>query len=164
MGEVVKGTGYEYTEKEPTEQGPTKQEQSFVLDCSVSAAWCFSDEKNNYVDRVLDGFTHGYRALTPSIWYLEMITVLSIAEKRARLTRAASEHFIRMFSALPISTPPVFEPALDRNILSIARLYDLSAYDACYLQIAMEYSIPLATQDKLLRAASKEAGVEVFLL
>jgi predicted nucleic acid-binding protein len=134
----------------------------FVLDCSVSAAWCFSDEKNDYVDAVLESFSKGYTAFTPPIWYIEMINLFRSAEKRSRLTRAASTHFIHMFSSLPISTLSVFEAGLDRNLLSIAGRYDLSAYDACYFQIAMEYAIPLATQDSALRRACEEAGVAVF--
>ena len=56
----------------------------FVIDCSVSAAWCFADEKNEYVDGVLESFTRGYAAIAPRIWYLEMMNVLRSAEKRNR--------------------------------------------------------------------------------
>ena len=135
----------------------------FVLDCSVSTAWCFSDEKNDYVDGVLESFTHGYRALAPDIWYEEMINVFRSAEKRDRITRASSEHLIRMLSALPIFTVPKSELLLDGKLLYIAGLYDLSAYDACYLRMALEYSLPLATQDTSLKRTCNSAGVSQFL-
>ena len=51
----------------------------FTLDCSVSAAWCFSDEKNAYVDDVLASFTKGAAAVVPYIWYLEMLNVFRSA-------------------------------------------------------------------------------------
>jgi hypothetical protein len=40
----------------------------FVLDCSVTMAWCFLDEKNEYVDTVLDSLREG-EALVPSLWF-----------------------------------------------------------------------------------------------
>lgn len=67
-----------------------------------------------------------------------------------------------MFSALPISTPPIFEPVLDRNLLYVAGLYSLSAYDARYLKTAMDRGFPLATQDASLIRACEAAGVERF--
>lgn len=134
----------------------------FTLDCSVSAAWCFSDEKSAYVDDVLASFTKGAAAVVPYIWYLEMLNVFRSAEKRARLSRAGSEHFVSMFSALPISAPPIFEPVLDRNLLYVAGLYGLSVYDACYLKTAMDMGIPLATQDVSLIKACEAAGVSRF--
>ena len=74
----------------------------FVLDCSVAAAWCFADEKNSYVDTVLESFCEGYEALVPPLWVLEVVNVLALAERRKRLLPAETEHFFELYSTLPI--------------------------------------------------------------
>ena len=139
-----------------------EMQKRFVLDCSVSAAWCFSDEKNDYVDKVLESFTHGYKAWIPHIWYIEMINVLTTAERQSRITRAGSEHFLTLFSSLPISSPIFPEQKLDKNLLALSGSFHLSAYDACYLKLALEYAIPLATQDSGLRKACRSAGIPIL--
>ena len=43
----------------------------FVLDCSVTMAWCFDDEATPYTDGVRDSLAD-MRAVVPSIWPLEV--------------------------------------------------------------------------------------------
>jgi predicted nucleic acid-binding protein len=47
-------------------------------------------------------------------------------------------------------------------VLSLARAYRLSAYDAAYLELALRRGLPLATLDDKLRAAASAAGVPAF--
>jgi predicted nucleic acid-binding protein len=135
----------------------------FVLDCSVAAAWCFADQKNAYVDSVLEHFSEGYEALVPSLWVLEVVNVLALAERRKRLLPAEAEHFFELYSSLPIildrATASVGE---HRALLSLCRAHGLTAYDAAYLETAIRNGIPLATQDEALRAACRQGGVPVF--
>ncbi|HHF09112.1 MAG TPA: PIN domain-containing protein, partial [Candidatus Atribacteria bacterium] len=46
------------------------------------------------------------------------------------------------------------------GIVQLARKYDLSTYDAAYLDLAMRLGIPLTTQDESLRRAALLSGVE----
>ena len=46
--------------------------------------------------------------------------------------------------------------------LPLARVYDLSAYTAAYLELAIRHNAPLATLDTGLQKAAKRAGVPVF--
>ncbi len=46
-------------------------------------------------------------------------------------------------------------------ILSLALRYDLSSYDAAYLELALRKQLPIATQDEALREAAWAAGVGV---
>jgi predicted nucleic acid-binding protein len=137
--------------------------KKFVLDCSVSVAWCFGDQRNSYVDSVLESFTKGYEALVPSIWILETINLLVVSERRGRLAESESAHFFELYSCLPISLERTMENvSAYKSILHLAREHDLSAYDAHYIETALRYGIPLATQDSSLRAACKRSGVPVF--
>ena len=42
----------------------------------------------------------------------------------------------------------------------LARQYDLSVYDASYLELAIRLAVPLATQDGALAAAATKAGLK----
>lgn len=62
-----------------------------------------------------------------------------------------------MLAGLPINidtTAP--SPAL---ILDLALRYDLTSYDALYLDLALRRSLPIATQDCALANAALVAGV-----
>ena len=132
-----------------------------VLDCSVTMAWCFEDENDDYSDGVLAALAEG-EAIVPAIWPLEVANVLAAAERRRRLKEADSARFIELLSALPIMVDEgTHDRALD-VILSLARSFGLSCYDAAYLDLAMRTGAHLATRDEALKAACIEAGAELF--
>lgn len=136
---------------------------AIVLDCSVTMAWCFEDECDEYADAVLDALADS-RALVPGLWALEVANVLLAAERRKRLTPGDSARFIDLLGALPIEVDDyTHERALDAT-LAAGRAHGLSAYDAAYLKLAMRSGSPLATRDRDLRAASERSGVALFSL
>jgi predicted nucleic acid-binding protein len=130
----------------------------FVLDSSVTMAWCFDDECDAFADGVLARLAHE-AAIVPPLWPLEVANVLAIGERRGRLTPAASTRFVELLASLPLvvaeqSSGPAFDA-----ILPLARATGLSAYDAAYLELAMRHGLPLATLDARLRAAAESLGV-----
>jgi predicted nucleic acid-binding protein len=75
--------------------------QHFVVDNSVVMSWCFKDETNKYADVVLNRLTEA-SAVVPSIWTLEVVNVLLVAERQKRLSQSDSIRFITLLSQLPI--------------------------------------------------------------
>ncbi|MFN3309206.1 MAG: type II toxin-antitoxin system VapC family toxin, partial [Anaerolineales bacterium] len=59
----------------------------FVLDASITLAWCFDDETNAWALKVLDLLEEG-EAVVPALWTLEVGNALIGAERRGRLTQA----------------------------------------------------------------------------
>ena len=57
-------------------------------------------------------------------------------------------------------TQPVSENVV--NVLPLARQYNLSAYDAAYLELSVRCGAQLATLDGKLRKAAQIAGVRIF--
>jgi predicted nucleic acid-binding protein len=49
-----------------------------------------------------------------------------------------------------------------RETLSLARTYQLSVYDAAYLELASRRGLPLATLDGKLKPAAAAVGVPLF--
>jgi len=132
--------------------------EGLVADNSVVMAWCFSDETCHYADAVLEKLTEA-GAVVPSIWPLEVINVLLVAERKNRLRHAESVQFIHLLSQLPIVVEREPAKPMMKAILTLARTTQLSSYDAAYLDLAMRKGLPLATSDQKLAAAAMISGV-----
>ncbi len=134
---------------------------SFVLDASITMAWCFEDESNAYADAVLDSLAKS-SAIAPGIWTLEVVNVLVTAERRGRIDQAGAFRFLMLLRNLPIAVESEWPGRAFAEIWSLAREYGLSSYDASYLDLAMRLGLPLATSDERLRKAAVQAGVDLF--
>jgi predicted nucleic acid-binding protein len=129
--------------------------EQFVVDNSVVMSWCFKDETNNYADTVLDRLTEA-AAVVPSIWPLEVVNVLLVAERQKRLSESDSIRFITLLSQLPIVVEHERSEMMMKELLALARANNLSSYDASYLALAMRKGFPIATLDnKLIEAAGR---------
>lgn len=133
---------------------------AFVLDSSVAMSWCFEDETTPYTERVLELLTHS-QAVAPAVWPIEISNVLLVAEHRGRITTARSTRFLRLLEDLPISIDSSMSQLSPSGPLELGRAYNLSAYDASYLELAMREQMPLATLDVHLREAAAKSGVEL---
>jgi len=136
-------------------------QDGFVLDCSVTMAWCFDDEATPYTDGVRD-ILADMRAVVPSIWPLEAANATIVGERRKRLDEARSRRFFVLLEALPIILD---EETGNRNFtetVHLARTYQLSAYEASYLELAIRRGLPLACLDGKLKTAAAAAGVVLF--
>jgi len=132
---------------------------AFVVDDSVVCGWFIGKQATDYTEgvamRLLDEQAH-----TPALWQLEFANVLRTACKRGLLDAQAAHEVIDQIGALPImvdrDTPG---PAA---ILSLALRYDLTSYDAAYLELALRLQLPVATQGAALMEAARAAGVGVL--
>ncbi len=131
----------------------------FVIDASITLAWCFEDESSVDADRVLARLEHE-EALAPAHWPLEVANALRTAERRGRLDASELPRLRALLAALPVEVAPVQLTTATGGVLEAARTYDLTAYDAAYLDLAAIRGLPFATADERLRAACARAGVE----
>lgn len=133
----------------------------FVIDNSVVMSWCFKDETNRYADAVLDKLSES-TAIAPSIWSLEVVNVLLVAERRKRLKQVDSVRFITLLSQLPIVVEDEGSEKMMKDLLALGRTSHLSSYDASYLDLAMRKDCPIATIDKKIMEAAKEVSVTIL--
>lgn len=130
----------------------------FVLDASISTAWCLADESSAIAEIAETRLELDF-ALVPRIWWYEARNVLVVNERRQRLTSADSAAFLRLLSSYPIEFDQEEE---EEAIFRFARVHRLSFYDAAYLEIAHRRGILLATLDKGMEAAAQAAGVALL--
>lgn len=131
-----------------------------VLDASVALSWAFDEEDGGYSDRVLDALVDG-QAVVPALWGLEIANGLVAAERRGRLTEAASARFLALLQSLPIEVEELELHGLPQ-VVAVAREHGLTAYDASYLVVAMRRDLPLATLDRRLEQAARASGVALL--
>jgi predicted nucleic acid-binding protein len=136
-------------------------QDDFVLDCSVTMAWCFDDEATPYTDGVRDSLADK-RAVVPTIWPLEAANATIMSGRRKRLDEARSKRFFELLEALPIAVDDETSSRSFGDIVHLARTYQLSAYDAAYLELAIRRGLPLACNDGNLKTAAVAAGVLLF--
>jgi predicted nucleic acid-binding protein len=135
-----------------------KNPYDFVLDCSITMAWCFEDESNDYTNAILENLKHT-TAIVPTIWPLEVANVLLFSKKNKRLTEVQSVNFIDALSALPIIIDQSTSSRAMHSILILAGPSNLTIYDAAYLELAIREQLPLITLDKELIKAAKKLNI-----
>jgi predicted nucleic acid-binding protein len=127
----------------------------FVLDNSVRCAWFIGSQATPYADAVAVQLETD-RAIGPGPFRLELANVLRTACRRGRLIAREAGTIVDQILCLPIEfdrrLPAVAE------LLSLALRYDLSSYDALYLELALRQQLPIATQDAALAEAAWAAG------
>lgn len=131
---------------------------AFVLDSSVALAWLLQDEANASTDALADRLEQE-NAHVPSIWPLEVGNALVTALRRKRIADGEFDRCISALSALPIEVDATAGLA---DILSIARRFGLTSYDAAYLELAQRRGFSLASLDEKLRQACKALEISVL--
>ncbi len=129
-----------------------------VLDCSVTMSIVLMDEFDNYATRAYKVSKKG-GVLVPSFWRLEVANAFFNAVKSNRLTYSQVEKSYTMIDKIKITTDDGFT---SKSIYALMRQYNLTAYDAAYLYLALENDLPLASKDRQLNHAAQLAGVTLF--
>ena len=135
----------------------------FVLDNSVVMRWLLQDgtpDRLVYASQVLDQLTQeGSEALVPGIWALEVANVLVKAQSKGLVTEARATAFVGLLTAMAFTTDQRTADRALNDTLQLARRFQLSSYDAAYLELALREGLPLATLDGPLTDAMRQTGV-----
>lgn len=134
---------------------------AFVVDASVSSAWCFESQATPYADAVLDQL-RATEAFAPAIWPFEVANVLLVGLRRGLIDVAKVSQLVGILPTLPIRVDQTSLEWAVGPILNLARAQGLSAYDAAYVELALRLGLPLATQDARMRQAAANLGISIL--
>lgn len=134
---------------------------SLVLDSSVCLAWAYSDETTPAVNEVLEA-TATMGAWVPGIWRLEVANALLVSIRRGRGDEAFRDSTLADLARFPIREDPDTSLHAWEAIMRLAVKHSLTEYDACYLELALRRSLPLASLDRQLRAAAASENVPLL--
>ena len=133
-----------------------------VLDSSATLAWIYGDETTEAIQRLYDRVADE-GALVPALWRLEIANALTFAVRRGRITAQFRDAALRDLSLLDIVADSQTDARAWASTLNLADAHRLTLYDAAYLDLALQHSLPLATLDRDLCAAADRAGVALLL-
>jgi len=132
----------------------------FVLDNTVTMAWCFAEEATELTETLLRRLTDlTDSALVPTLWLYEVANVTELAVRRRRITEERAQAFLESLADLPIEIEHPILPEMFTSVRSLASQHKLTAYDASYLDLAIRHDLPIASLDSALVKAAGAAGV-----
>lgn len=134
---------------------------ALIVDSSVAVAWAIDTQADSMTRAALLAAIDG-GFIAPHHFPIELAHNLLRAERRDRASRNEIDLFLLDFHRLEMR----LDNPLDRErfdaIMTLARRYMLSAYDAAYLELALKSALPLATRDKALAEAVTKSGATLF--
>ena len=135
----------------------------FVLDASVVLGWFVDRPTVPYAAHVRESLLGGGSAVVPALWQIEVANGFIVAQRRGVLTPTDTAAALQNLDGLLTQTIQNSRvPISMRHALQTGIKFGLTAYDAVYLQTALDENLPLATLDRQLKVAALKAGVELF--
>jgi len=134
---------------------------SLIADISVVLAWLFEEEQTTKALDILRRIEKDV-LLVPPLWWSELENGILMGERWGRKTPAESSAFLKLVRSLPIRTDDTARHRISDDILDIGRRYNLTAYDASYIELAIREAAPLATFDEAIRKCARGVGVKIF--
>jgi hypothetical protein len=75
----------------------------FVLDNTVTMAWCFSDETTEFTEALLNRLSNlTDSAIVPALWLYEVVNVTGLAVRKGRVSEDKARFFLESLADLPI--------------------------------------------------------------
>lgn len=131
-----------------------------VLDASFAGAWIVPDESSAVATKLLRQILEGkVEMAVPALWNYEVCNLIRSALRRKRMLEDDASDALDLIHRIPRQTYDHHEPLFRRRLMALTVRFDLSAYDAAYLELADRLQCPLHTNDQSLRTAAKAIGL-----
>lgn len=117
-----------------------------VLDASAALSWIFADERNTESQAIARAVLDE-GAIVPALWRWEVQNALVVAQRRGRITDEASAAALAYLAALQIEIEPIGPALIFGSETETAKRFNLSAYDAAYIELALRRGTRIATLD-----------------
>jgi predicted nucleic acid-binding protein len=134
---------------------------SLVLDASLTLSWYFEDERTHAADRVLD-MVVDQGACVPALWRLEVANGLQASIRRKRFDASFRDDALSRLARLPITVDADTNTYAWSSTVHLADRFQLTLYDAAYLELAQRRHMPLASLDQPLRGAASALGLDLL--
>ncbi len=134
----------------------------FVLDNTVTMAWCFNEEATEFTKALLCRLSNlTDRAVVPVLWLYEVANVVEIAVRKGRIPKETALAFLESLADLPIEVENPSRTQVFVTVRALASQYRLTGYDAAYLELAIRHNLPIASLDGALSRAAQAAGLDI---
>ena len=134
--------------------------RAFVADASVAVAWVHPGQATPETASMLEAIADGATLEVPAIWPLEVANALTVLVRRRKLTDDERRTGLSLLRELPVTVDYDMAALAFTTLSDLAAAYDLSVYDAAYLELAQRRRLVLACKDGPLRDAARRCGVK----
>jgi predicted nucleic acid-binding protein len=134
---------------------------SLILDSSATLAWIYGDETTEAIRGVFDAVADN-GALVPALWRLEVANSLTMAVRKRRIDPDFRRAALADLALLDVTTDQQTDSYAWTDTVNLADHFNLTVYDAAYLELARRRMLPLATLDQELRTAATAIGLTVL--
>jgi predicted nucleic acid-binding protein len=101
-------------------------------------------------------------AVVPALWLYEVANVVELAVRKGRIPGEKALAFLDRLADLPIEVENPSRTQVFVSVRMLARQYQLTGYDAAYLELAIRHRLPVASLDRALSKAALAAGLDTF--
>jgi predicted nucleic acid-binding protein len=134
----------------------------YVLDASFCASCILPDEKTVQLEKIFLEVIADAEVYVPQIWWCEMANIFRNNVKRGRLDWDSVFELNQCLLNYAFLTDSSMGGAYTEKLLELAKIYDLTAYDAAYLELALRRRATVGTLDDKLKTACSKAGLTVL--
>ena len=135
---------------------------NYIYDASFVGAIILPDEKNPDVDKINNSIDENDMIYIPQMLWYEVTNILNNVVRRKRISSNEVIHLYKVISAIKFTTD--FETGINysKKLWELCIKYNLSSYDAAYLELADRKKAVLCTLDENLINAAKTHGVTII--
>ena len=127
---------------------------SIVSDTNIFLAVVFNEPEKGHIIQL----TAGHEAIAPEILPYEVGNALSAMIKRKQITHKEALQAQKSINAIPVRLQSVDIT----QALKLAIDFNIYAYDAYFLQCAINQSCPLLTLDKRMKQVAQKLNIKIM--
>jgi predicted nucleic acid-binding protein len=135
---------------------------AFVADASVAVGWVHPGQATPETEAMLAEIADGATLEVPALWPLEVANALTVLVQRRKLTFEERRTALGWLSGLRLKVDDDAAALAFSRLSDLADTYQLSVYDAAYLELAQRRKLALGCGDGPLRRAAARAGVRLW--
>jgi len=134
---------------------------ALVVDASTALTWCFADEAPSNDPQVLKA-VHDEGAVVPAVWPIEVVNGVLLGLRRQRLDQAEVARFLELLGGLNIRRDEAPLEHAFTAVLNTGVAHNLTAYDACYVELAQRLGLRLITSNRRMAEAARTVGISLY--
>lgn len=136
--------------------------RAFVADASVAIAWVHPAQATSQTEAMLDAIEDGATLEVPALWPLEVANALTVLVRRRKLTESERQAALGWLGGLRVRIDDEAVSLAWSTLSDLATAYELSLYDAVYLELAHRRKLVLGCKDGPLQKAAQRANVRLW--
>ena len=136
--------------------------RAFIADASAAVGWVHPAQATTQTAAMLEAIAEGATLEVPALWPLEVANALTVLARRRKLTEDERQTGLGWLRGLRLRVDHEMASLAFSRLSELATTYQLSVYEAAYLELAQRRKLVLGCKDGPLREAARQSGVSLW--